>query len=202
MIKYVFTLLYLVLILTGCGTVKNTNTPDLRLIQLQEAEIDSCINNGDIQKLIELHNKYISHRAYIEQYIEYKYNFATSSYGDLLSMRLLTGDPSLTDVFNRVIDNREDCILNNISGLSVQELGAYYKLKMDEQQFLRPIIDTIVNRNDYREVKLYRKHFSGTDISESLDSVYWSMRAKLLPIAQKALEGYMKEEGENIEESK
>ena len=182
-----------ILFLTSCG-VTNKLTSEQKEYLSYEIAIDQCINEGNILKLIELYSESPNHRQYIEDYIEYTYDFSEIAYNELVSIRNIVADSTLRETFNQLVDTREDMILDSISNFSVSELGVYYKEHPDEQFFIRPMLDSIIDINDYRQIKLFRKSFTGTDIEKSLDSAYLSLREQILPEAEKTLDNYFKKE--------
>lgn len=200
--QYKFLLLIIMVFCFGsCGTVKQL-TPEQRLYFEHSANVDKSINNGDVLALIEQHDKFDDCKSYIEVYLESTHDFANASYSTLNMYKETAKDSTLVEIFDRLIEYKEDDIISELMTLSIDEIGEYYRNHVDEQCFVRPIIDSLfiqnIGKSDYREVRLLRNSFYNTDIFESVDSTYQRMRMEYLPIVEESVLNYCKEEIESV----
>ena len=161
MIKYTLILAFVVVssCFCGCSSIKKL-TPEQQAYIEHLKIIDKTINQGDIATLIALHAEYDECRHYIEEYIEYTHDFSNVPYEVLNVYKQNSKDSVLSEIFGRLIEYKEDHVINELIACSIDEIGEYYREHEDEQCFIRPIIDSLfiedIDDLDYREVTRWR----------------------------------------------
>lgn len=182
----------MLIITISCGSSNKLTKKD-ELMQFTQA-----YEQGNIHFLIESLEKRPLYRGFIESYI-YNYDYSKCKYGQLKKYATASlNDTELSIYFDSLIVHRQTHIIDSLSRLNIEEVGAFYKDNYNEHDYLREIMAEAyfsdVQALDYNNRKTLYTAFKDTDLESEIEQPYHELRDSIMTDIMAVLDPYFDSE--------